>query len=699
MKRIVFVIGLFWCFGYLHADGPVDNVAEKVRPVPPVGAKVPEKDRQELEELLSRFDKKLHQLGESLKGKPEAELLPDVQIFYNAVHYALKYQEFYNYKNIAAEIKSAREQIKMGMERAEQLSQGKHPWTSASGLVVRGYRSRIDDSVQPYGLVVPKRYPDSQGHRFRLDIWLHGRGENLTELNFLQSHERSAGQFTPPDTFVLHPYGRYCNAFKFAGEIDILEAIAHVQKNYPIDDRRLVMRGFSMGGAGCWQMAVHYPSRWCAAAPGAGFSETAKFLNVFQNEKVQPTPIEKKLWHMYDCTDYALNLFNLPTIAYSGEIDRQRQAAEEMAIAMKKHNLELVHIIGPKTAHSYHKDSIPIINQRIDALAKMGKNLVPERVQFTTYTLLYNRSFWVQIDGLQHHWQESTVDATLSVTADKQANISINTNHITGLTLCFPKTDLPFDPEKVNLVFPQNKQKLKVHLHENKNRSDGEGYQDLVVHLKRQQKSAQEYIWVEDSTSRFADLHKIHGLQGPIDDALMDRFIMVIPTGTAMNPKTAEWVQKESKHAIDHWRKQFRGEARVKKDTEITNEDIADSHLILWGDPKSNKIMGKIMDRLPIRWTEEAIACGDYRVSTGKDGSPAVLLLVYPNPLNPQKYVVFNSGFTFREYDYLNNARQVPKLPDFAIVDIGQPANSRYPGKIRIADFFDESWQLPKMKK
>ena len=34
-------------------------------------------------------------------------------------------------------------------------------------------------------------------------------------------------------------------------------------------------------------------------------------------------------------------------------------------------------------------------------------------------------------------------------------------------------------------------------------------------------------------------------------------------------------------------------------------------------------------------------------------------LLIYPNPLNPAKYVVLNSGFTFREYAYLNNARQV----------------------------------------
>ena len=48
-------------------------------------------------------------------------------------------------------------------------------------------------------------------------------------------------------------------------------------------------------------------------------------------------------------------------------------------------------------------------------------------------------------------------------------------------------------------------------------------------------------------------------------------------------------------------------------------------------------------------------------------------VLIYPNPLNPKKYVVLNSGFTFREYDYLNNARQVPKLPDWAVIDVTTP--------------------------
>ena len=70
--------------------------------------------------------------------------------------------------------------------------------------------------------------------------------------------------------------------------------------------------------------------------------------------------------------------------------------------------------------------------------------------------------------------------------------------------------------------------------------------------------------------------------------------------------------------------------------------------------------------------------------------------MIYPNPLYPNRYVVLNSGFTFREFDYLNNARQTPKLPDYAVIDTSVPITRQAPGKVVEAGFFDESWQLPR---
>src|SRR5258706_11061541 len=189
--------------------------------------------------------------------------------------------------------------------------------------------------------------------------------------------------------------------------MDVFEALDSVRSRYPLDERRLVVRGFSLGGAACWHMATHHAGLWAAAAPGAGFSETADFLKVYQNEKLQPAWYEKKLWHLYDATDYAVNLFNCPTVAYSGEIDKQKQAADMMARALAEEGIEMTHIIGPKTAHAYHPDAKVEINRRLDAIAERGRNPVPEKIRFTTWTLRYNQMLWIVLDGLEQHWERA----------------------------------------------------------------------------------------------------------------------------------------------------------------------------------------------------------------------------------------------------------------------------------------------------
>jgi hypothetical protein len=190
--------------------------------------------------------------------------------------------------------------------------------------------------------------------------------------------------------------------------------------------------------------------------------------------------------------------------------------------------------------------------------------------------------------------------------------------------------------------------------------------------------------------AQYQGLHKIHGLQGPIDDAFMDSFIIVKPTGKPLNEKTGAWESREADHAIEHWRKQFRGETRVKTDAAITDADIASSNLVLFGDPSSNAVLAKIAGKLPIRWDGAKIHVGGKTYPSATHAA----VLIYPNPLNPNHYIVLNSGFTYREYDYENNARQTPKLPDWAIVNTDIPPTAQTPGGIDSAGFFDENWEL-----
>ena len=657
------------------ADGPSDNLPDQVRPVPPEGIVVSPEQTKQLGENLELLDLAI----QSLRGQKEHAAvidayLPDVEICHRSVRDALKYGEFFSPK----EIEWSFQLLQIGMTRAAALKAGETPWTRETGNVIRAYLSRIDGSAQPYGLEIPAGYDFDGGEPIRLDFWFHGRGEKLSEVSFLQQRAKgSGGKVKPENAIVLHPYGRYSNANKFAGEVDLFEALDHARRDYRIDEDRIFVRGFSMGGAACWQFAVHHAGLWAGAQPGAGFSETPDFLKTFQGETLSPTWWEEKLWRWYDATNWAINLSNTPTIAYSGEIDRQKQAADMMVEATEKVGLRLVHLIGPETAHALHPATLAEIEGRLANIAEIGRQRVPQTVRFVTYTLRYDRMHWVRVDRMSQHWEKAQIDATM----EEGNRIKVKTEGVEAFSLVFPSGECPLDPAEIPQVS-----------------IDGENIQAPRIWTDRSWEvefhKDDAGIW-KLASDKPEGLTKHHGLQGPIDDAFMDSFLMISPTGTPMNSKVGGWCGAEMEHAITHWRRQFRGDARVKTDAEVTDEDIANHNLVLWGDPQSNAVLKRIAAKLPIHWEKDAIMIGDQSF----DSSDHAVVMIYPNPLNPDRYVVLNSGFTYREYDYLNNARQTPKLPDWAVVDLKEPVSTRWPGGIPAAGFFGEKWELLPIRK
>jgi pimeloyl-ACP methyl ester carboxylesterase len=401
-----------------------------VKEVPPSGIAVSADDRADLEVGLNRLGNSI----EKLKAEP---LIADVMVYHKAVRFALELNEFYK----PAEIAQAKKLLAEGQARADELAAGRAPWTSATGLVVRGYISKIDKSVQPYGLVIPPTFGPEKPHKWRLDTWLHGRGENLTEINFITDREKNFGEFTPRDTIVIHLYGRYCNANKFAGEVDLFEALADVKKHYNIDERRILLRGFSMGGAAVWHLAAHHAGEFAAASPGAGFAETTQYNADYRTGKIKPEWWEDKLFHLTNATDYAVNFFNLPVVNYNGEIDPQGQAGDIMAKYMAEEGLTLARIYGPNTAHKYHPDSKIELAGIMDALAEKGNDPYPKKIRFTTWTLAYNRMKWVTLDGLEKHWERARVDA--EITSDRM--VSVKTLNVSAFTLKMGPGGCPLD--------------------------------------------------------------------------------------------------------------------------------------------------------------------------------------------------------------------------------------------------------------
>jgi pimeloyl-ACP methyl ester carboxylesterase len=620
------------------ADGPADNLAQNVRPVPPVGIEFPLAQTQPLTEQAQAL------AAEANKLAPKSPRLPDVLIFSKAVDWALQYKELYDPK----QLETAQKLLTEGQSRLEQLRNGQTPWDAASGLVARAYRSKIDRSIQPYGLVIPKTWSKTDGKKWPLHVWFHGRAEKMSELDFLDQRMTKAGEFAPDNAIVLHPYSRFCNGQRFAGETDFWEALADVKAHYAIDDERISVRGFSLGGAACWHIGAHHPSSWVAVNPGAGFSETEEFLNFFQNETLQPYPWERKLWNLYDSTAVPANFRNTNLIAYSGELDKQKQAADAMAKALAKEGMPLQHIIGPQTPHKYEEAAKKTVAAQLDTWQAAGRvRKFDAPLTFTTYSLKYPSTHWATLLGLEEHWKEARISFA--------PGGAVTTSNVAAVRL-----DLPAD--------------LKLTL-------DGQPAKNGPWHKTQGKWNAGEAP---------AGLKKTQDLQGPIDDAFMAPFLFVKPTGKYANEAVKTWCEAELARAEREWRRHFRGEVRSKLDTEITSDEMKTYHLILWGDFQSNSVLAKLLPKTPVQWNAEGVTVGQTKVPADHHAP----VCIYPNPLQPQKYIVVNTSFTFREYDYLNNARQTPKLPDWAILDLKEPPNSRFAGKIVTADFFDEAWQV-----
>ncbi len=627
---------------------------------------ISDSDRTKIQAGIDGLTKAIEPLAGRVFGESvsPADAIADASITLKAATWILRHGEFFTEDSVAKTLRT----LDLGGERAKLLAEGKHPWTAAKGGVARGFISKVDGSVQPYAVYVPEGYDGVSP--MRLDVILHGRDATLTEVKFLLAHE---GKPYPKDEtgFLLHIFGRGNNAYRWAGETDVFEAIEAIKRNYRVDDRRIVLRGFSMGGAGAWHLGLHHPFEWCAVEAGAGFTET----KTYAKRKTIPSYQEKTL-HIYDSADYAVNARDVPIAGYGGANDPQLQATANIVEALKAHGvvmkseglvtraegLDFLQVVGAKMGHQVDAESAKILKAFRDKHAETGQAERAKSIRFVTYTLKYNRADWVTIEALGEHYKKATIEADI-----EGDTATIRAENVTILSV---DRDAAEKVKLGNTVFPL-RSAVKGLLPEVTFRKLETGWELMDYEQTR--------ALQENAAGR-----KRPGLQGPIDDAFSGSFLCVRGTRTAWNPNIAAWSKARLERFAAEWSESMRGDLPIKDDVNLTPEDIEKHHLILFGDPGSNLLIERLLTGLPIGWTKtEVTLSGKYPAS---DHVPALITV---NPLNRLKYVVINSGHTFGAADFAGtNALLYPRLGDWGILGIGNRSET-----IVESGFFDERWQ------
>ena len=639
----------------------------------------PEPPSAEVLQSLAATRDELQQKLADLRAKPElgtrdgAALLADVAVFEKAATWMQRYQEFPK----ADYLDQLKGVLAKGQARAEQLANGQPDWVLKTGITIRGYVSKVDGSVQPYALTLPAGVNPNEGRRWPLHVVLHGRADQMNEVNFIHRMDGKplkveAGQ--PEQNWIqLDVYGRGNNAYRFAGETDVFEAMDDVKRRFRIDEDRVTLHGFSMGGAGAWHLGMHHPSMWSSVGPGAGF------VDFYRYQKKDPENPEQRLpdpqhatLAIYDSVNYAMNAFNVPVCTYGGENDPQLLASTSMAEAAEVLDVPIKVIVGPKMGHAFDPESQEqFMAYHLEQSAK-GRPRFGQRkeIRFSTHTLKYNQCDWLAIEEVERVYEPSVVEAKINESGD----VDVTTSNVRALRIVRDVgTDAIIDGTTLEC------------------RQAADGLLPDVYYVKGS--NGWEVLSYDDSRS-FSDnreLRKRPNLQGPIDDAFMSSFVCVRGTSTPWN-ETAEqwskWTRARFEREFSQW---MRGDVYAVDDTAVTEDMITKNHLILFGDPGSNAILKRVLEQLPIEWTEETIKVGDQEWSAKDHG----LSLIFPNPLNRSKYVVLNSGHTFHDKDFRSsNAWLFPRLGDIAVQKITLQKDGSFQEETVWSEVFGERWQL-----
>ncbi|MGL6096198.1 MAG: hypothetical protein ACRC7O_10435, partial [Fimbriiglobus sp.] len=298
--------------------------------------------RKQIESKLADLTAAVAALTKSLPD----DIRTDVAVYAKAAEWVVRHGEWFT-KDTGKQTLAV---LDAGLDRVKSAAAGQAPWLDVRNQpVIRGYRSRVDGSIQPYRVTIPEGLPGDVT-KWRLDVVLHGRDQTLTEVKFIAGKE-AAKPGKPAEFIVLEPYGRGNNAYRWAGETDVWESVGSFLPG--VGDSKVgttVLRGFSMGGAGTWHIGLHHPSRFAVIGPGAGFTTTHGYV------KGLPDPLpdyQEKCLTIYDAVRYAENAFHVPVVAYSGAKDPQKAAADNIEAALKdfQEPLRFTHLVAPGLEH------------------------------------------------------------------------------------------------------------------------------------------------------------------------------------------------------------------------------------------------------------------------------------------------------------------------------------------------------------
>ncbi len=633
-------------------------------------------ERTALQVELRECQEELAELSRS--PQVAADRWADAQIFVKGVQWALDFAP----ESDAPTVDLIKYGLRRARERMASLRSGEAAWGTQRGRVARAFISQVDGSVQPYGMKVPAGYDPQRP--MRLDVVLHGstRVSGLGELQFLQSYDgETSGDKSVPDQNYLEvfPMGRLGeNAYRFEGETDVWEAIEAACRNYAVDRRRIVLRGASLGGVGTWRMGLTHPHRFAALGPTAGPVDTVEFARSPWPHFLPLNPVtgwQKQTLHLMDAIDYTANASMIPVVAAMGDQDPYYSSHLLIQKAFENEAIPFAGIVDTGAGHSVTEKAKQRQLQMLADRIGEGVDPAPRKIRFVTWSLKYSRCHWLEVLGLDQHYQRAELKAELEMDGSVAMEVPLNVSRFALYPPALGNSTASLAVGNRPVVLPSPRPDPSERL-------VFERHDDGSWHYR-------------DSKQPDPVARKQPGLQGPMDDAFSQRFLCVRGTGQPWHPQVHDWAEANLHRFAYEWRWHYRGDLPIKDDVDVTPEDLRSAHLILFGDPGSNLWIGRMLPDIPIKWSRETIHGRGHTLDASDHGLQ--LIMANPLPEGAGRYVVFNSGHTYHAPDLRLSYMVYPLRGDWALVKVGrQPPPEPLPvveETLVDSGFFNEHWK------
>jgi poly(3-hydroxybutyrate) depolymerase len=556
------------------------------------------------------------------------------------------------------------------VERVEELcsTEKSRFFESATGVVHRAYRSKIDQNRQPYVVYVPRAYTTDKTSRFPLVITFHGLGFSPEEtLRITLGQPLKPGQLAldkhpptwalrDPGVLVLAVNGYGSVGHRTLGEMDVLHALEEVKRSYRVDDERVSITGFSLGGTAAFVLPLHHPSLFAASAPLCGYPNLDDFYAIKAKKK---QPWEHILIRQRAIVEYAKNGRNLPMKVFHGAEDNPKRSqvmVDRYRELGYRVDFKVYEDLGHRIWHRAYRDG-----DLLRWLSRQRRPSNPKRVSYRSRHRRYDRAHWVQLLEPENQDQPWRIDGR-----QHAKGVRLRTSNVSALTL--------------HLKAAQKGVRL-----------DG---QPVAVDSGVSPLSFKK----GDTGWAFAGNHpsspttKRHGLSGPIDDIWNEGFVIVVGTQDPVQTEANLLAAQE----LRRFNYRTRVEIPIVSDVDASEAQLRKTSLMLIGNPASNSVTAKAIAKLPLRFLrfeKEALVFGGKRF-VGKDVG---ISLIQPSPFNRDHYMVLHAGVG--RIGTLS-ARNLPAfVPDYLVYDkrIRTQYGAKLLDKRRVleAGFFASDWGLP----